>query len=201
MADMDSALTTPLEPIVPTFPVKRFTADQYIEMIRVGILTKRDRVELVDGIITEMAPSGPDHNWGVQRLHRLFRPAEDKYYVFVQGTVVIGESQVFDPDVAFVKLSAAIDNPPRHPQSDEIDLIVEIADSSITQDREVKAAAYAAADIQEYWVVDLYRRLIWVHRDQSGRVYRTITSVDKHSSVCPLAYPSLSIRVQDFLFD
>lgn len=196
---MDTSVQTPLEPVLAVMPVHRFTADQYLEMIQTGILTEDDHVELINGVITEMAPSNPDHTWGVQRLNRLFMPVADKYYLFIQGTIVVDGQHVFDPDAALVKLSAADERPLRNPRATEVDLVIETADSSLDKDRGVKALAYAAAGIPEYWILDLKGSQVWVHRDPIEGTYQSINSKRADQQVSPLCYPKLVLTANKLL--
>lgn len=197
---MDVTISPPLEPVVPTFPVKRFTADQYLEMIHAGILTEEDRVELIDGVITEMAPSGPDHNWGVQRLNRLFREAWSTHYLFVQGTIRVSGVDIFDPDFALVRIGDA-DQQKRYPHPDEIDLLVEVAKSSLKSDRTRKAAAYAKAGIIEYWIADVAGRKMIVHQQPSPDGYQDVQSHGIEAQLTPLSFPAITVRVGDILGD
>ncbi len=196
MADMDSALTTPLEPIVPTFPVKRFTADQYLEMIRAGILTTDDKVELIDGVITPMAPAGEEHTWEVVFLNRLFRAAWDTHFLFVQGTIPISAVNVFDPDFVLVRQGEA-EQQRRYPYVDEIDLIVEVAKSSLKHDQTRKAAVYSEAMVPEYWIASIPGKCVIVHREPSATGYRDIRSFGTNETVTPLALPQITVRVGD----
>jgi Uma2 family endonuclease len=196
MADMDSALTTPLEPIVPTFPVKRFTADQYIEMIRAEILTEEDKVELIDGIITPMAPAGNEHTWEVHLLDQALLPARETHLVFVQGTVRIGKLNVFDPDITVVRRLGS-EQRSRHPQAEDTELVIEVAKTSIKKDQTRKAAAYAEAGIPEYWIADINSKAMIVHRDPSTTGYRSIESFGVDQTVTPLAFPNIAVRVGD----
>ncbi|TWT99390.1 hypothetical protein Pla108_03270 [Botrimarina colliarenosi] len=193
---MDTSVSTPLEPIVPTFPVKRFTADQYIEMIRTGILTEDDRVELIDGIITEMAPAGEEHTWEVVYLNRLFQAAWDTHFLFVQGTIPIGKLHVYDPDFVLVRQGGS-EQRKRYPRADEIDLVVEVAKSSLKRDQTEKATAYSEAGIPEYWIADINAKTMIVHREPSPAGYQKIASFDGDATVTPLAFPQIKVRVGD----
>lgn len=196
MADMDSALTTPLEPIVPTFPVKRFTADQYIEMIRAEILTEEDKVELIDGIITPMAPAGDEHTWEVALLHEALSDAKETHFIFVQGTVRIGKLHVFDPDIALVR-KLGPEQRRRHPLAEDTDLVIEVAKTSLKKDQTRKAAAYAEAGIPEYWIADVNSKTMIVHRQPSAKGYQSIEVFGVDETVTPLAFPHISVRCCD----
>ena len=62
----------------------------------------------------------------------------------------------------------------RHPRGDELILAVEISDTSRSFDLSRKAMLYAKSGVPEYWVLDLVRRLLVVHRQPDGTQYRDI---------------------------
>jgi len=83
------------------------------------------------------------------------------------------------------------------PQPEDLDLVVEVADTTLTFDLTVKAALYARAHIVEYWVLDVASRRLIVHRDpQSGR-FMSIVAYGEDESVAPLAASQSEFRVAD----
>jgi Uma2 family endonuclease len=83
------------------------------------------------------------------------------------------------------------------PQPRDLDLVVEIADTSLAFDLTVKAALYARAGIAEYWVLDLTARRLIVHRDPQDGRYASITAYSEHEGAAPLAAPDSMFQVQD----
>ena len=71
----------------------------------------------------------------------------------------------------------------RHPRGDELELAVEVADTSVSFDLSRKAILYARAGVQEYWVLDLKRRMLIVHRQSDGAQYRLIQMLGENDSV------------------
>lgn len=84
-----------------------------------------------------------------------------------------------------------------NPPPSEVRLVVEISDTSLSFDRNTKARLYARAAIAEYWVVDVVRRRIVVHRDPRGGVYLSVQSYGSGESIEPLAAPGKSFPVDD----
>jgi Uma2 family endonuclease len=80
-------------------------------------------------------------------------------------------------------------------------LVVEVADSSLKQDRLTKAAIYAAASVPEYWIVNIRGQQVEVHRDPHPemRRYRTITIVPRGASITLHAFPDAVVRTDDLL--
>ena len=141
----------------------RFTVDEYLRMIELGILTKNDHVELIHGEVVEKMTIGAPHSACVKRFNRLLHArVGDRALISIQSPIRLSESRP-EPDVALVKerddYYASGD-----PLPPDIFLIVEIADTSIDIDREGNRPLYAQAGITECWIVDLNAGAVEVYR-------------------------------------
>jgi Uma2 family endonuclease len=160
---------TPLRvpPAVPSEPIYRLSLDQYHEMIRNGILTDDDPVELIEGWLVYKMPKNPSHRLvtGLIRV-ALERLLPAGWYVDSQEPVTIGESEP-EPDVVLVHGDRRnyLD---RHPGPQDLGLVVEVADTSLHQDRGTKKTLYAGAAIPCYWIVNLIEGQIEVYSDPTG---------------------------------
>lgn len=143
---------------------KRFTLDEYHRMIDAGILPEGSPYELLNGIVREKMPNNPPHASGVYRVARsLDRLLGDQFVVRSQLPITIPESDSEpEPDIA---VSVGPDNAydSRHPGPGDILLLIEIAHSSLPMDRGEKLAAYAAAKVPVYWVVNIPGKRIEVY--------------------------------------
>ena len=108
-------------------------------------------------------------------MNRLFAPLWSQYFLLVQGTVHIGEGNILDPDLVVLK-SYPHNYLRRHPLPDDMLLVVEVSNSSIRRDREVKSGIYAAAGIAEYWIADLNTKTMIVQRQPKGEAYEQVTT-------------------------
>src|SRR5215210_208721 len=131
---------------------RRFGVGEYHQMAEAGILGEDDRVELADGEIVEMTPIGWRHVRAVTVLTRLLAEALPGYYVSVQNPIVFGERDERQPDLALVRAEALEGSLPAAP---DVALVVEVAETSLLYDREVKVPLYARAGVPEAWVVDI----------------------------------------------
>jgi Uma2 family endonuclease len=128
---------------------KRFTADDYQRMGQVGILSEDDRVELIDGEIVAMTPIGARHNACVNcGMRALVRAAGDEAIVQAQGAIRLDLYHEPEPDLVLLRPRPDF-YASRLPGRADIWLIIEIADSSIEYDRDVKARIYAESGIPE----------------------------------------------------
>jgi len=177
-------------------PVARLSLEQYDLLIQSGAFDARQRVrmELIHGELRDMAPIGPLHDEVVSRLtHWSIRAIdENRIRVRVQGAVGLPPVQsVPEPDVVWV---AAKDYSAARPVPPEILLVIEVAESSLAYDTSEKARLYAAAEIPEYWVVNLPERSLEVRRDPASGHYRSLQTFSRDQEVQPLAAPSATLR-------
>jgi Uma2 family endonuclease len=177
----------------------RFTVDEYHEMARAGALTEDDRVELIEGEIVDMTPIGLRHAAAVDLLTRwLVQGCGNRAVVRVQGPIRLSPESEPQPDFAvlkprddFYRSSAAA--------SDDVLLLVEVADTSLSYDRTVKLPLYARARIGEVWLVDLVRERVEVLCDPGPDGYRRSETRERGGHLVPTAFPDLSLSVDALL--
>jgi len=178
---------------------RRFTADDYQRMGQAGILSEGDRVELIAGEVVAMTPIGPRHNAAVNRANRaMVIAAGDKAIVQVQGSVRLGLYHEPQPDLVLLRPQADY-YASRLPGPADILLLVEIAESSIDYDREVKARLYAESGVREYWLVDLNENLVFSHSTPEGGTYRSLQRYHRGHSLAPHALPDCVMAVDVLL--
>ena len=147
--------TTPVKAPQVTRERRKFTVDEYFRMVEAGILQAKEKVELIEGEILIMAPMGPPHFGGVTRHARVFiSQAANRFSVLVQGPVHLDEHTAPEPDIILAEFRDD-DYSFAHATPEDILLIVEVADSSLAYDREVKAHIYGRFNIPETWVLNL----------------------------------------------
>jgi Uma2 family endonuclease len=186
-------------PTVPGAPTGRFTAERYLRLVDDGVLGPDDRVELLCGVVVAMAAQNSPHASGVARATgALFHAVADRAVVRTQLSFVASEDSVPEPDVAVVP-GRYEDYDRAHPRTAL--LVVEVADTSLAQDRLTKAAIYAGASVPEYWIVDVRGQHVEVHRDPDaeGRRYRTRTLARRGDRLALTALPSAAVAVHDLL--
>src|SRR5439155_4907471 len=142
-------------------PLRRFTVDEYQRMIRAGILTDEDAVELLEGWIVLKMPRNPPHDAIVARLiNKLLTPQLPAgWFCRGQSAIQTASSQP-EPDVAVVR-GSEFDYLDHHPGPTDIAVVIEVADSSL--DRDVKSSTYARAGLRAYWIVNLPERQLEVY--------------------------------------
>ncbi len=149
----------------------RITVDEYYRMAEVGLLAPDARVELIEGEIIDMAPIGTGHASVVNRLNRLLVLAVgERGIVQIQGPARLDRYSEPEPDVA---VFAPRDDFYRHvrPSLAETLLVVEVGDSTLRYDRDVKVPLYARHGIPEVWLVDLQHGELRSYRLPEGGRY------------------------------
>lgn len=168
-----------------------FSVERYHQMIDAAVLGKTDRVELIEGVIVAVSPRSKEHTYAVDELVRiLMRALGQEWVVRAQGPLTLARSEP-EPDVAVV-LRSLRDSAPRHPHTAV--LVAEVARSSLDLDRAM-AAIYAEAGVTEYWIVDVARRCVEVHRDPDGTDYRHREIVGDDAVLRPVAFAHVEVPV------
>src|SRR5262249_52378201 len=147
-------LAAATSPDVPTLPIYRLSVAQYHAMIQHGILGPEDRVELIHGWLVPKMTKNPPHTVSTGLvLDALNRAAPLGWHVRVQEPVTFAVSEP-EPDNVLAR-GARRDYASRHPGPAEVGLVVEVADTSLDYDRDVKKPLYASAGVPVYWIVNL----------------------------------------------
>jgi Uma2 family endonuclease len=178
---------------------RKFTVKQYHQMAEAGILTEDDRVELIRGEIVEMTPIGRRHAACVDRLNEMFilRLAQATI-VRVQNPVELDDNSEPQPDLVLLRRRADFYEA-GHPQAEDILLLVEVADTTVEADRDVKILLYANSGIAEVWLVDINAQCLEVYRQPSEKGYQIIQKYYRGQTVTIQAFPEVSFTVDEVL--
>jgi Uma2 family endonuclease len=176
-----------------------FTADEYHRMVEARILSEGDRVELINGEIVAMTPIGPRHNACVDRANKaLVLAAGDLAIVRTQGSVRLNLYSEPQPDLVLLR--------PRpdfymtcHAGADDILLVIEVADSTIDFDRDVKSRLYATSGIPEYWLADLTGNVVVRHLQPEQDAYRIVETFGRGQTLAPMLLSGCAVPVDVLL--
>lgn len=178
-------------------PYHRWTVWEYHRMADAGLLDETDRVELIEGELIDMAPIGSKHACLVDRLaESLSGGPQAGYMVRVQNPVVLGERNEPQPDIALVRRVNYID---RHPGSDDVLLLVEVSDTTLAYDREVKLSLYARHGIPEVWLLDVNAGELSVYSEPAEGQYRLIRKPTRAETLTPTLVPGVAIVLAEVL--
>ncbi len=168
-------------------------------MAETGILSENDRVELIEGEIIEMHAISSRHSACVMRLNALIsKTIGQSALVSVQSPIRLGDRSEPEPDIA---LLAPKDNfySDHHPTPDDIYLVIEVSDSSLGYDREIKLPLYARARIPEFWIVNLLDEAIEIYKQPSNNNYTQSITAGRGDSVQLPLDGSITYSVDEIL--
>ena len=177
---------------ISTRPVRPLKRSEYDRLVTMGAFD-RERIELIRGMLVEMSPTNPKHAETVDRLdERLKAALKGRAKVRPQMPVCALDESEPEPDLAVVPTG---DYSEEHPS--RALWIIEVADSSLRFDREIKAPLYAASGFQEYWIVNLRDGVVEVHRHARGDVWTEVVHHPREAVLSPLAFPDLKIALNE----
>lgn len=160
-------------------------------MADAGIFAPDERVELIEGEIINMPPIGPDHSGIVNQLNRtLVSAAGDRAIVSVQNPVVLPEHSEPEPDFALLRPRADWYRKAK-PLPEDVLLLVEVADSTLRYDTEIKRPLYAAHGVPEYWIVDVKGERLTRFTGPSRAGYGHAETVEDLHALEPVALPGV----------
>lgn len=175
-----------------TVPVHRLSVDDVHRMVAAGVLDEHARVELVQGVLVEMVPIGPEHDATLEWLTEHCAGAGSRgWRLRVQSTLLVAGGYLL-PDLMLVEPL------PRTRQPATALLVIEVAQTSQARDRD-KARDYAAADVPEYWIVDLVARDVTVYRNPIAGIYDDVMTYADGDSVQPILADAPAVAVSELL--
>jgi Uma2 family endonuclease len=178
---------------------RRFTVDEYYAMADAGILTEDDRVELINGEIIQMAAIGSHHAGCAKRLNRLLvQQAGEAAIVQVNDPVRLSDLSEPQPDFAVLRTRDDFYST-AHPHPEDTLLVIEVAQSSLGYDREVKLPFYALAGIPEVWIVDVEMEVVEVYSEPFGSTYQIREMLGRNAVLVPPHLPFIAVPVRSIL--
>ena len=191
---------------VPSAPSARaeggpflWTRERYDQAVNAGVFGPDDKIELIEGYLFPQMPQNTPHSVATTLTATTLRQAFGAgIYVQEEKPIALSDLSEPEPDVAVIR-GGPRDFLDDHPGPKVIDLIVEVAESSVRRDRGLRARAYAEAGINDYWIVNLPERVVEVHREPAGGTYRTKTTLAEGDAISPVARPDASVASADLL--
>lgn len=178
-------------------PKRLLTVEEFLEMAEAGVFSEDARLELIEGEIVEMAPIGKRHAGCVRRLNQLFNVRlGTRVVVDIQNSAWINERSFFCPDVLLLPEGFLEDE---YPTPQDIHLVIEVADSSLSYDRGRKMPVYARAGIPEAWLVAVEAGTVSVYRRPSLQGYQEVREYRRGDEISPEAFPDVRIPVASIL--
>jgi Uma2 family endonuclease len=181
--------------------LRLLTVQDYHQMVESGILAADERVELIEGQLFRRTVKGTAHSAAVTRTDRILsHRLAGRALLRFQDPVQLNDlsEPEPEPDVAIAQLDP-LDYEDYHPTPAKIFWLIEVADATLKRDRELKAPAYGRSGVQEYWILDVQKRCLYVFREPGVEGYGYERVLPAEAAIAPLAFPDCEIKVGDFL--
>lgn len=180
-----------------TFTLHSFTVEEYGRMGEAGVFSPDVRVELIEGEIVEMSPIGNRHAACVDVMAEMLREALGRSVIIrVQNPIVLDDYSEPQPDIAVLKRRDDFYRH-AHPRPDDVLLVIEVSDSTLEYDRQIKVPLYARAGISEVWIVNINDERVETFADVSGGAYQMTGSVSRGEEVQSRSLAALRISVSE----
>ena len=177
----------------------RFSVEDYYRMAETGVLRPDARVELLDGRIIDMSPIGPFHGGVTDYLNEFFAAAsKGRWRTRVQNSLRLDDHSEPQPDLVLARPAPDFYRK-RHPQPEDIFLLVEVSDATLETDQEDKLPAYGRAGIAEVWIVNLNELTVEVYREPNFAGYGAKTVLRAGEQAKPLMFPDTAVDVAELL--
>jgi Uma2 family endonuclease len=161
------------------------TVEEYMRMGEARVFASDVRLELMDGEIIEMAPIGSRHAAIVNTLAALLGKMDQRAIVSVQNPLIVDQRSVPQPDLVLLR-ARADKYYAAHPTATDALLVIEVADTTLEFDLNVKVPLYASAGIVEVWVIDIEQRTLHIFREPQQSRYTVCLKLSGDDVVTPL---------------
>lgn len=178
----------------------KLSSKAYQEMIGAGILSENDRVELINGEIIEKTAIGSRHAACVNKLNHLLGQSLQKEAVIisVQNPIQLSDGNEPEPDLAILDFDESF-YANALPKAKDIYLIIEVAESSLDYDQNIKLKLYALAAIPELWIIDLNNDLLYSYQTPKGDTYINSYRYELSQKIKLSRFENLELIVGDFI--
>jgi Uma2 family endonuclease len=190
--------------MIPTLSATQrhlFSVNDYYRMAESDILSEDAHVELINGELFDMAPIGSIHAGLVTRLSRIMiKTLSEQAIVTVQNPLRLSEFSAPEPDIAVLK-PRADDYMRSLPTAQDVLLLVEVADTSLDYDRNIKLPLYAKHQIPELWLIDVKEQRLDIYQQPDNDYYRLHLRPKVGEKIKPLLLNELNIDWQSLFAD
>ncbi len=184
-----------------TLPTKKFNLSEYHRLTEIGFFTPNERLELIKGDLIKMAAKTTRHTVCLSRLLKqvAILAIDERAIIRMQDPITLGNDSEPEPDLVIAKIKED-DYLSYHPTSDDIILVIEISDSSLRYDQDVKLPLYAQYQIPHYWIVNVIDNCLETYshpfQDKQGKYkYRHHAILTDNETVTVPNFPDISLNL------
>lgn len=185
--------------VIPPLTRKKFCTDEVYKMVEIGILPEESGWELIHGEIIHRMSIGSKHAGMVKKLSEMLRDlTRNQAIVSVQDPIHIDEFNEPEPDIALLKRRNDFYTE-SHPRPADVLLLIEVSDSSVEYDREIKKTLYAEAGISEFWLLNLPQGIIETYSNPANGIYYQMQIFERGQEIQSRNIPGLTLPVGEIL--
>lgn len=175
--------------------IRPLTIHEYQKMSDFGIINEDEHIELIEGRLIAMTPIGINHASIVNYLAHLFHQTVINHAIVqIQSPVLLNTNYMPEPDISIAKYQADFYRS-RRVKAEDILLIVEVSDSSLQYDTEVKIPIYAQFFIPEVWIIDVNTQAVIRHSNPVDGIYQQIETLEKPGAISLIALPEITLNL------
>jgi Uma2 family endonuclease len=177
----------------------RFKVDDYYKMIELGMLKDYEKAEIIEGELIQKMPIGNRHAACVEKLNEILRDELGKSVSLrSQQPIKFDDFNEPETDLAILKRREDFYIQAK-PTPKDILILIEVSDSTLKYDRDVKLALYAEAEIPEVWIVNLVNDIIEIHQKPNVGIYQLAKIFKRGETLTSEVLPDLSIAADEIL--
>jgi Uma2 family endonuclease len=176
------------------FPRRAFTVEDVRRMIEAGVLGADEKFELIEGEIVPVSPSHDPHERVKSALIlRIARALPDALWLSVESSIYLAERTFVEPDLCIYERSLTL----QEVKGPDLQLVIEIADSTLAFDLGPKAQLYASFGVRELWVVNANTLVTMVHTGPTATGWASIREVAASALLHFSAMPGVTMRLAE----
>ena len=178
---------------------QKLTVEEFHKLGEMGYFYPDARVELIEGELIHMTPTGDRHASTVRFFNYFFsRKLPDKVIVDVQNPLQFNTDVELYPDIFLLKFRSDLYRK-KKPAVEDVVLLIEVSDTSISHDRNTKIPLYAKAGVPEVWIINLNNDQVELYREPQMEGYQSRTVCRRGEAVSPLAFPEIVLAVDEIM--
>ena len=176
-----------------------FTVSEYDRMGETGVFAPGARVELIEGEIIEMSPIGSRHAACVEIISdRLHDIARGKFLIRTQNPIVLDDFSEPEPDVSVLRFREDYYRD-AHPRPQDVLLVIEVAETTVPFDRQIKLPLYAHAAIPEYLIFNLADQVVEYYSQPEMGSYQNARLLKRGDAFESASVPGLTLDIEMIL--
>ncbi|MGI6456557.1 MAG: Uma2 family endonuclease [bacterium] len=174
---------------------QKITVEEFHKLGEMGYFYPDARVELIEGELIHMTPIGMRHAATVSFLTDFFlSKLRGRIILSPQNGLILNQKTEPQPDIVLLKYQSDYYRS-RIPAADDVYLVVEVSDTTISYDRNTKVPLYAKAGVPEVWIINLNNDQVELYREPQMEGYQSRTVCRRGEAVSPLAFPEIVLAV------